>query len=128
MIDPSLAELLSCLADEKTAEIFKKIHDDEPFTVTSMKLTRKQYHSRLSKMIKVNLVYRLAGKYRLTSLGKIVYGCVELVASTLGEDYWRLKAIDSLCTANTLLPLDERTRIISTLIGNENIKQILLSH
>jgi hypothetical protein len=44
------------------------------------------------------------------------------------NDYWKLKAIDSLETSinSSGLPDDERKKILDTLIDNRHIKEILL--
>jgi len=44
------------------------------------------------------------------------------------NDYWKLKALDSLKGdgLNMELPTEEHSKILDTLIANQNIKQILL--
>jgi hypothetical protein len=121
-------EVLRCLADEKSLRMIEKIHDGLPVAIGSMNLTRKQYYSRLSKLVAVDLVHKSMGKYRLTSLGKIIWGFRELLATTIGEDYWKFTAIDSLTNANLRLPAEEQIKIISSLIENENLTELLLEH
>ena len=80
----------------------------------------------MSRMIKVGLIKRKNGKYFLTSLGKVVYEAESMIESAL-KDYWKLKAIDSLeGTLNMELPTEEHSKILDSLIDNQNIKQILL--
>jgi hypothetical protein len=122
----SESEVLSCLADEKSLQMIKMIHDGLPVTVGGMNLTRKQYYSRLSKLIRVNLVLKSNGRYRLTSLGKVIWGFRELLATAITNDYWKFTAIDYLTHANPSLPLEEQIKIISSLIESENLKEILL--
>ena len=44
------------------------------------------------------------------------------------NNYWKLKAIDSLGVANDdKVPREERMKIIDLMIGNPQIKEILLS-
>ncbi len=40
----------------------------------SVKLSRKQYYNRLSKLIKVGLIERKSGRYLLTPFGRVIYG------------------------------------------------------
>jgi hypothetical protein len=44
--------------------------------IDSVKLTHKQYYSRLSKLIKVDLIKRKSqsGRYLLTPFGRVIYG------------------------------------------------------
>ena len=39
-----------------------------------VKLSRKQYYSAISKLIKVDLIKRKSGKYLLTPFGRVIYG------------------------------------------------------
>ena len=39
-----------------------------------VKLSRKQYYSTISKLIKVDLIKRKSGKYLLTPFGRVIYG------------------------------------------------------
>ena len=78
-------------------------------------------------MIKVGLIKRKNRKYFLTSLGKVVYEAESMIENAL-NDYWKLKALDSLKGdgLNMELPTEEHSKILDTLIANQNIKQILL--
>jgi hypothetical protein len=40
----------------------------------SVKLSRKQYYNKLSKLIKVDLIKRKSGRYLLTPFGRVIYG------------------------------------------------------
>ena len=40
----------------------------------SVKLTRKQYYHKLSKLTQVDLIKRKSGRYLLTPFGKVIYG------------------------------------------------------
>jgi predicted transcriptional regulator len=127
----SEADVFSAISDKKSLDLFKSIvmtkaGDTDIFRKKS-KLTRKQFYSRMSRMIKVGLIKRKNGKYFLTSLGKVVYEAESMIENAL-NDYWKLKAIDSLegDGLNMELPTEERSKILDTLIANQNIKQILL--
>jgi hypothetical protein len=73
------------------------------------------------------LIIRRSGKYFLTSLGKIVYEAQMLIGKGI-QSYWKLKAIDSIESSpdSPRLPAEEYNRFIDTLIGNSEIKDILL--
>jgi predicted transcriptional regulator len=126
----SEADVFNAISDEKSLDLFKiivmtKAGDTDIFRKKS-KLTRKQLYSRTSCMTKVGLIKRVKGKYFLTSLGKVVYEAESMIENAL-NDYWKLKAIDSLeDTPNMKLPTEEHSKIVDTLIDNQKIKETLL--
>jgi predicted transcriptional regulator len=121
------ATVLRTIADDKSMELFKTIAQgkiDSESLKSKTKLTRKQYYSRLSRMIKAGLVRKKSGKYLLTTFGKIVFDVQLTVESALGS-YWKLRAIDSLETSNEL-PKEEQQKLIDALLDNQEIKGILV--
>jgi hypothetical protein len=94
---------------------------------TQFKLTKKQYYSRMSRLTKAGLVNRQNGIYFVTAFGRMVYYAQRLLGSAV-NNYWKLKAIDSLGVAyDDKVPREERMKIIDLMIGNPQIKEILLS-
>ena len=67
---------------------------------------------------------RESGHYFLTSFGKVVYAAQMLIGKAR-ENYWRLKAIDSIESFNHKLTPEERSKIIDSLILDDNLKEIL---
>jgi predicted transcriptional regulator len=121
------ASVLRTIADEKSLELFTTValeRIDSRELKRKIKLTRKQYYSRLSRMTRVGLVRRKNGKYTLTTLGKIVYESTITIENALGN-YWKLKAIDSLETSNEV-PKEEQQKLIETLLDNQEIRGILV--
>jgi predicted transcriptional regulator len=126
----SEADVINAISDTRSLDLFKAISQTNSNSDTfrkKIKLTRKQYYSRMSRMTRVGLIKRKNGKYFLTSLGKVVYQAEAMIEGAL-NDYWKLKAIDSLETSinSAGLPDDERKKILDTLIDNRHIKEILL--
>ena len=121
------ASVLRTIADEKSLELFTTValeRIDSRNLKSKIKLTRKQYYSRLSRMTRVGLVRRKNGKYTLTTFGKIVYESTVTIENALGN-YWKLKAIDSLETSNEV-PKEEQQKLIETLLDNQEIRGILV--
>ncbi len=89
-------------------------------------LTRKQYYSKMN-LIGAGLVMRKNGKHLLTSLCKVAYESNLLIGQAI-ENYWKLKAIDSIEMSVTDYDLSagERKKIVETLIKKKDIKNILL--
>ena len=124
----SIADVLDTISDDKSLVLFNTIalsnSDGSDILISKLKLTRKQYYSRISKLVKVDLVVRRNGKYFLTSLGKIVYDAQKVIGNAVG-DYWKLKAVDTLEVTDQM-PKEEYNKIINALIENEKIKEGLI--
>jgi hypothetical protein len=124
------ADILNAIADDSSLILFNTIaitdRTSSDILISKLKLTRKQYYSRLFRLIKNGLVKRKNGKYFLTSFGKIVYGAQLLIEKAV-EQYWALKAIDSLEMSNNNILTEERNKIISILLErNPQIIEILV--
>jgi hypothetical protein len=122
----SAATVLRTIADDKSIELFTTVAletIDSRNLKKKTKLTRKQYYSRLSRMTSAGLVKRKNGKYILTTFGRIVYDSKVTIENAL-NNYWKLKAIDSLETSNEV-PKEEQQKLIETLLENEKIRAIL---
>jgi predicted transcriptional regulator len=66
-----------------------------------MGVTTKQYYSRISKMIKANLIRRKNERYFMTLKGKIVYEAHMAIGKAFNY-YWKLQALDLIQTSSTL--------------------------
>ena len=55
-----------------------------------VKITRKQYYSRLSKLVKTDLIKRKGGKYVLTPFGEVIY-LVQLGFSKAVDEHLKSK-------------------------------------
>jgi hypothetical protein len=126
----SLTDILDAISDDKSLMLFNTIavsypENDTEMILVKLKLTKKQYYSRMYKLVKANLINRRNGKYFLTSLGKIAFNAQTIIAKAL-HDYWRLKAIDELESAEEDMPKEEYHTIIDLLINNEKIREGLI--
>jgi predicted transcriptional regulator len=124
----SIPQILHAISDKQSFELFKVISLSDQGTDTDslntrLKLTRKQYYSRLSDLTNTGLVKRRKGKYSLTSFGEVVSSTEKVLEAAL-DSYWKLKAIDSL---QGWQQEEEWNRIVDTLIDNYQLKEIILS-
>jgi hypothetical protein len=79
----------------------------------------------MSALTNAGLVSRSNGKYFLTSFGKIVYEA-QLLIGKAKQNFWKLRAIDSVCSSAQGMSAEERSKIIETLIVQDDLKEILL--
>ena len=119
---------MDAISDKRASDIFKSIalaNSNSDILITQLKLTRKQYYSRMSSLKEAGLVKRQNGRYLLTAFGKIIssaYMNLEAKIDNALSSYWKLKAIDSM----DLSLGQERNKVISVLIDNQEIESILM--
>lgn len=112
----------------KTSNTFRTIASKQSCSdilISELKLTRKEYYTRIFRLTKAGLVKREKGKYLITSFGRVIYSGYSDRETRIErpiKDYWKLKAIDMMSISST----EENESIISTLIDNQEIKNVLL--
>ncbi len=121
-----IADTLRAISDDKSLALFNTVAFTLPrdtSVITSLGLTRKQYYSSMNQLIDAGSVTRISGKYFLTSLGKVVYDFHILIGQAV-ENYWKLKAIDSIDSTipDNDLSAEKRGKLIDTLIESMHIK------
>lgn len=125
-----ICDVLRAISDDKALAIFNTIAlsaDSDPIAISRLKLTRKQYYSRMSAMVDAGIITRRSGRYYLTSFGKIVYEAQMLIGRAQ-QNYWKLKAVDAIVySSNNTLTHEERDRFISSMVEDNDLKEILLS-
>jgi len=124
----STVTILDAIFDKKGSDIFKSVASSQrntEFLITKLKLTRKQYYSRMSRLTKAGLVKRHNGRYLLTEFGKVIYFAyadLEAMIEKTIDNYWKLKAIDALDISSK----EQRNNIVSALVDNQEIRSILM--
>jgi predicted transcriptional regulator len=126
-----MIELLKLISDDKSVLIFNTVFlaggNTSENLRAQLKLTKKQFYSRISRLIKIGLVKRQKGNYFVTAFGRVIYDARRLLRDAL-KNYWKLNATDWLGVAQESdMPEVERTKIIDLMMGNQQIKEILLS-
>jgi predicted transcriptional regulator len=123
-----LAKVLKSISDDDSIDLFRYIatndsDSDSESLRSKSSMTRKQYYSRMSRLMKVGLIKRKNGKHTLTAFGKVIYDSQITIENAINS-YWKLKAIDSLEMSDDL-PVEERKKLIDNLIENNGIREIL---
>jgi predicted transcriptional regulator len=126
MEHPKIADVLAAISDDASLELFKLVAQADISSYdlkNKTKLTRKQYYSRLFRLTRSGLIRRKDNVYSLTTFGKIFYDAVKTIENAL-NNFWRMRAIDSLEIADGIPP-EEHQRLIETLLKDQEIKTIL---
>lgn len=121
-----VSSVLGAIADDASLELFKLIASTNASSEvlrSKITLTRKQYYSRLYRLTQSGLVKRKDNAYYLTTLGKVLFDAQAIIKSAL-ENYWRIKAIDSLGSGD--IPAEEQKKLVESLIQDKEIKGILV--
>ena len=125
---PQISEVLKTISDDKALTLFNTVALSTGKTdmlLSTMNLTRKQYYSKMERLSKQGLLVRKGGRYYLTTLGKVLYELQNTLGVAL-DNYWKLKAIDSLLTPPAL-PEFELNNMIDTLLENNDLKKLILA-
>ena len=128
----SVASTISAISSEKALLLFKTIayseEYDTPILITKLGLRCREFYFIVNKLIDAGLVRRAGGKYYLTSFGNVVLS-VEAKIEIAINNYWKLMALDRMMMSldKIRLPSEEHKAIIDKLLGNEEIKLVLVS-
>jgi predicted transcriptional regulator len=124
----SVADVLKAISDKKSLELFRIVAlvNGTDVLISKIKLTRKQYYSRISRLVNAGLIKRKNGKYTLTAFGKVIYYAALTIIENATNSYWKLKVIDSLEMSDDISP-EEHKKIIDSFIDDREIKDALVS-
>ena len=126
----SKAGILEAISDKETLKILEAVascDSKSDILITRLDLTRKQYYSRMSSLVRAGLAKRHNGRYLLTSFGKVVHNAQVSFETSIDDalkNYWALKALDSL--QNSYGQEGEWESIVSLLVRSEEIKSALV--
>ncbi|HEY7082055.1 MAG TPA: hypothetical protein VH500_20375 [Nitrososphaeraceae archaeon] len=125
---PIISEVLDAIADDKALTMFNTIAlnaGKSDILISTLDLTRKQFYSKIERLIRHGLISRRNGRYYLTTLGKVVYELQNTLGVAL-DNYWRLKAIDSLQNPPSL-PHSQLNQLVDSLLENAVLKNMILA-
>ena len=124
----SVQDIIQSISDSKSLDLFQSIAkgnmESEELKETKG-LSRKQFYTRTSQLLKQVLIQRSKGSFSLTSLGIIVYHA-QLVIEAGVNNYWKLKAIDSIESSGQIVE-QERVKIIKTILDDNTVQNILVA-
>jgi hypothetical protein len=123
----SVADILKAISDSKSLDIFCSIAkgnvSSEALKLTKG-LTKKQYYIRTKLLLRVGIVQRIKGNFSLTNFGAVVYHA-QLIIEAGVNNYWKLKAIDSIQSSGQIGE-DDRLKLVKTILNDNTIESILV--
>ena len=121
----SLADVLKSISDDKSLSIFQLISDVNSNGEISLKklgISTKQYYSKISAMMAIDLIKRQRRRYYLTPFGKVIYCCIMIAKNAL-NNYYKLKAVES--TEGSDFSNEDFRKLVDALIDNQQVKEFL---
>jgi predicted transcriptional regulator len=124
----SVRDVLKAVSDSKSLDMFRSIAKgsvESEVLKETKGLSKKQYYFRMRQLLKAGLVQRVKGCFSVTCLGAVVYHS-QLVIEAGVNNYWKLKAIDSIESSGELVE-QERVKIIKTILDDNTVQNILVA-
>lgn len=123
----SVSEILESICDPKSLKLLQAISvkglKSEDLAV-QFRLSRKEFYSRMSRLIKLGMVKRKNKEHFLTAFGEVVFDGFVTIRKAAENDY-KLRAIDSINLSSDIAKY-ERSKMIDSLFEDKKIKEILL--
>jgi len=130
-----VADIMRSISSTSSLLLFNSIaiaDGKSDLLISKLNLTRKQFYSKMSYLMKCGLVNRRNGKYILTSFGKVIHN-YKLEIETVLNYQWKLEAVDSILLSESsgaahnkpIIPLEEKANLVDKLIDNNKIKEII---
>ena len=124
----SVEDVLKAVSDSKSLDMFRSIAKgsvESKVLKETKGLSKKQYYFRMRQLLKAGLIQRIKGSFSLTCLGAVVYHA-QLIVEKGVNNYWKLKAIDSI-QSSAEIGEHERMKLIKTIIDDSGIESILVA-
>ncbi|MGB8154527.1 MAG: hypothetical protein WCF97_11480 [Nitrososphaeraceae archaeon] len=124
----SVEDVMKAVSDSKSLDMFRSIAKgsiESEVLKQTKGLSKKQYYFRMRQLLKTGLVRSIKGSFSLTCLGAVVYHA-QLIVEKGVNNYWKLKAIDSI-QSSAEIGQHDRTKLIKTIIDDSGIESILVA-
>ena len=126
----SVGDILHSISDSKSLDLFcfiakGSVESEVLKQSKGLSPSSQQYYLRTKQLLKQGLIHRNKGSFSLTCLGAIV-DHAQLVIETGVNNYWKLKAIDSI-QSSVGIEEYERIKLIKTIMDDARIEGILIA-
>lgn len=94
----SASEVFGAISDGKSIRLFNMLATENGRSddlIIKLGISRKEYYSRISKLVDTGMIRRIGGEYTLTVFGRILYEAQLMLAKAVNE-HLKLKTMDSV--------------------------------
>ena len=122
----SITNVYNALSNEYSIRLFTSIvnsNNGTQFPMTDFIPSKRQYYDRINDLRSAGLIFKLKGKYNVTSFGKVIFSLVKMLDKA-AKEHWKLQAIDVINSAKA--KGTDNSKIIDILLDDVEIKEILL--
>jgi hypothetical protein len=127
--ESSIINVYKALSNESSVRLFTSIansnnsNNGTQFSMTDFSLSKPQYYDKINDLRSAGLIFKLKGKYNVTSFGKIIFTLVKMLDKA-AQEHWKLQAIDVMNSAKAMGT--DKSKVIDILLDDIEIKEILL--
>jgi hypothetical protein len=124
--ESSIINVYKALSNESSVRLFTSIansNNGTQFSMTDFSLSKVQYYNKINNLRSAGLIFKLKGKYNVTSFGKVIFTLVKMLDKA-AQEHWKLQAIDVMNSAKAMGT--DKSKVIDILLDDIEIKEILL--
>jgi predicted transcriptional regulator len=124
--ESSIINVYKALSNESSVRLFTSIansNNGTQFSMTDFSLSKVQYYNKINDLRSAGLIFKLKGKYNVTSFGKVIFTLVKMLDKA-AQEHWKLQAIDVMNSAKAMRI--DKSKVIDILLDDIEIKEILL--
>jgi hypothetical protein len=124
--ESSIINVYKALSNESSVRLFTSIansNNGTQFSMTEFSLSKHQYYDKINDLRSAGLIFKLKGKYNVTSFGKVIFTLVKMLDKA-AQEHWKLQAIDVMNSAKAMGT--DKSKVIDILLDDIEIKEILL--
>jgi hypothetical protein len=124
--ESSIINVYKALSNESSVRLFTSIansNNGTQFSMTDFSLSKPQYYDKINNLRSAGLIFKLKGKYNVTSFGKVIFTLVKMLDKA-AQEHWKLQVIDVMNSAKAMGT--DKSKVIDILLDDIEIKEILL--
>ena len=119
-------DVLEAISDQLSIDIIAAIskHATNPDDLLQMlNITRKQFYTRSSRLLKIGIISQKGGEIILTSFGRLVYKAQSKIATAFSHSS-ELRMIDAIKSHSGMSEYEQK-RIIDKLLDDSELKNLV---
>jgi predicted transcriptional regulator len=112
---PSTMQILDAIRDTKSLNLFNAVSlevNRASDIMIKLSITRKQFYSRISKLLRAGMIKCVDGKYTITAFGTVIYE-IQLILGVVIENNSKLENLD-LNNSSNEIGMNSQEQVITT--------------